>query len=270
VLTQSSIDAYVHELTCMGKSPETIRAYRKDLQLAMSCTRRPMPSWPELEQELGGWLNRMRTEWSPRTTRRRLSVLRGWGKFHGEPTFLARYSAPKIARAKPHPIPEGVDGVLRMIDAAADYIPAYAALVALTGLAGLRVSEAAAVRPEDIDATTHTLTVRGKGDKERIIPLSDTAWSSVAPALDRTEPGETLVEFCSGECRKIITRLGEKAGLSGRVSSHDMRATFATAAYSGSHNLRAVQELLGHASPETTQIYTMVSENDMRTAANIA
>lgn len=149
--------------------------------------------------------------------------------------------------------------------------PEQKALCSLTGLMGLRVSEALSVMLADFDHSAATLTVRGKGDKTRTVPVSPRAWENLVPRMVElmTLGEQRLVSLSDRGARIVITTLGQKAGLSRSISSHDMRATFATAAYDKSLDIRAVQELLGHGSSQTTEIYTGVRLDTMREAANL-
>lgn len=195
----------------------------------------------------------------------------------GWSNFLAAYRPPKPGRPEPHPIPEGIAGVMAMYDACLTpggrvtaRIRRRRALVALTGLCGLRVGEAIAIRSENIDRTEQALRFMGKGDRQRTVPVSDVAWTIILDAARVTPPGETIVGLKDRRARSTITQLAERAALSRRVSSHDCRATLATAAFDKCKNIRVVQELLGHASPEQTQVYTGVEASAMRDAVEVA
>lgn len=143
-----------------------------------------------------------------------------------------------------------------------------AALVGLCGYVGLRVGEALSIRTDDIDMSSMLLTVRGKGDKTRTVPVSDRAWSSISSAYVVALGAEDrrLVRYADRFARQIITNLGTRAGLSRPVKSHDLRATFGTEVFNKSLNLRAVQDLLGHSNSSTTEVYTGVSMDTMRSA----
>lgn len=268
MLTTSSIHLYLENLERNGNSVQTIRAYNTDLRLALPdvilCR-----TWDEAETAFARFLTKNRTTWAPKTTQRRLGTYRSWAKWAGAPaTFLLSYKSPKPAAPQPHPIPEGISGVVAMM--ASTRNPRHKALCALTGLLGLRVGEAVTITPASFDLIEMTLTIRGKGDKTRVVPVSDAAWKQIkgAHAL-AVANGGTLLRMSNGGARRAITRHGRNADLSRPVSSHDMRATFATTAYRNSKNLRAVQELLGHADAKTTQVYTEVSMADMRAAAAV-
>jgi len=268
-LCSGSIGQYLDSLCAMGMSPHTVRAYSSDL--------RAMASWLDLhpdaqattETRIATYLTTHRSSWSANTTNRKLTAVRSWARFQGEPTFLENYRAPKAADQEPHPIREGIPGIDRMLEI--PVTPSKKALVALCGLCGLRVSEACAVRPEDIDIDRLLLRVRGKGDKTRYVPISRKAWMHIMPAvLDASIAGavgrSTLVGTGERSARASITSIARRAKLRRRVASHDLRATFATAALDATKDLLAVQQLLGHADPATTQIYTSVSEARRRDA----
>lgn len=214
------------------------------------------------------YLTEKRALWSPRTTARHLTSFRSYATYCGAPAgFLAGYRAPIADRPKPHPIPEGIPGVLAMLKTTRN--PRHKALITLTGLMGLRVGEAISIRPEHFLFPDMVLVVRGKGDKTRRVPINATAWINLHFAYEiALARGTTLVDRGDRGARKAITRHAQNAGL-GHVKSHDMRATLATAAYQTSGDIRAVQEILGHASVVTTQVYTNVTERDMRTALEV-
>jgi site-specific recombinase XerD len=100
------------------------------------------------------------------------------------------------------------------------------------------------------------LLVHGKGDKDRIIPVSPEAWDAVANSVVRSwGNGSTVVGLKDRFARRLVSALGERAGLQRHISSHDLRATFATAVFDKTGDIRLVQMLLGHASVVTTQLY---------------
>jgi integrase/recombinase XerD len=194
-----------------------------------------------------------------------MTSLRAFGKWWELEPVLPNYKLPTPGRPIPHPLPEGIDGVYRMCEAAANMEAR--ALVALCGLAGLRVGEALSIRPEHFDLTEMMLTVRGKGDKTRTIPISDECWTNVAAAyVSAAASQRTLITYSERAARKLLTRLGKQLGFRRQISSHDLRATLATAAYDKTHDLRVVQEVLGHASSTTTEVYTGVTTRAMREA----
>lgn len=268
----ASIEECLSSLSSDGCSGETLRAYKTDLHGWSSWISRStgplfpiQPDWQEVESLGGQYLNAIRSTLAPATVGRKLTSMRTWARTNGNDNFLKRYRAPKIADRQPHPLPEGTVGILRMLYTTTD--DQHRALVALCGLCGLRVSEACAIRPIDIDWTTMQIRVRGKGDKERLVPLGPTASTFIQPAVDQCyHAGDTLVRFNHDWARKVIRNLGIKAGLSRQISSHDLRSTFATDLLKNGTNVVVIQRILGHSSIETTMVYMATTEDDMRRA----
>lgn len=137
---------------------------------------------------------------------------------------------------------------------------------------GCRASEVVGLRPRDLDLAGGTVRCVGKGDKQRIVPLGRRAREALQaylerdrPALIRKQPGTDTVfvsrrgtPLSRAGLWRIVTTSARAAGLTGKVSPHTLRHSFATHLLAGGADLRVVQELLGHASIATTQIYTRV------------
>lgn len=170
----------------------------------------------------------------------------------------------------------GVDEVARLLAAAAvGETPAAlrdrALLEVLYG-AGARISEATGLDIDDIDLDDHVIRLRGKGAKERLVPIGSYAAAALGAHLVRARPlfanaGRGTPAVFLNQRGGRLTRQGawgilrsaaERAGLDGRVSPHTLRHSFATHLLEGGADVRIVQELLGHASVTTTQIYTKV------------
>lgn len=201
------------------------------------------------------------------TTARRVSGLRGFAWYaHNIPTFLPRYATPKPAPGVPHPLVEGMDGVRRMLDAAAN--PEEQALVALTGLCGARVSEARELSIHEIDVPNRMVQLGGKRDKWRWVPMGNEAmgyiltWMILAQNMGR----ETLFVMSDSSARRYLRQIHADAGLEGDGASHDLRMTYGTEVYERTKDIRLVQELLGHASPTTTQVYVAMDLAKKRSA----
>lgn len=210
------------------------------------------------------WLTYNKRIVTATTTSRRLSSLRQFAKWAGWGPMFGDYTAPVPLKGQPHPLPEGVEGVRNMISYAGN--ERQAALIALCGLCGLRIAEALTVKPSDFDLHSMFLIVRGKGDKQRKVPVSRQAWQVLhKPVLEAYCEGNDreIVRLQDRHARAIVTALGVKAGLRRRVSSHDLRATFATEVYNRTKDQRLVQVLLGHASGTTTEIYIGVTDEKM-------
>jgi len=160
-----------------------------------------------------------------------------------------------------------LDGLERLLRVCRN--PEQEALIASCGFIGLRISEALAFRTSWLNPAEMTLRVRGKGDKERIVPVSPRAWSAISTAFTHAMVGDgLLIHYDNRYARKCITSLGKKAGLQRAISSHDLRATYATIMLNNGVNIRVVQDLLGHSSVATTEIYTAVGVKAMTEAVD--
>jgi len=166
----------------------------------------------------------------------------------------------------------------RVVVAAEAASPAHRALVALCLGAGLRVSEALALRPMDLteEAGHRVARVSGKGGRERVVPLSPSAWSLLLPALEASPaPTAPIIRGPQGgtidrhRALRMIEALGRTAGLGHTLRPHDCRHTAATLALNAGASIHRVQDLLGHASPQTTQRYVAHRERLENSAAYV-
>ena len=151
------------------------------------------------------------------------------------------------------------------------------ALLELMYASGLRASETISLEVGDVDLEQGVLRARGKGSKERFVPVGDKAIAAVRvylrsgrPQLVRShEERKLFLNFRGGPLTrqglyKIVLRHGESAGLKGRLSPHTLRHSFATHLLTGGCDLRSVQEMLGHADLSTTQLYTHLSGEELK------
>ncbi|MEZ5169709.1 MAG: site-specific tyrosine recombinase XerD [Acidimicrobiia bacterium] len=145
---------------------------------------------------------------------------------------------------------------------------------------GIRISELVGMDLDDVDLVDGTIRVVGKGNKERVVPIGRTARTVLRSYLDtgrgelvgRTNPVGGPAVFLNARggrltrqgCWKIVGRAGERAGLADRLSPHVLRHSCATHMLDRGADIRVVQELLGHASISTTQVYTKVSPDRLR------
>jgi len=201
----------------------------------------------------------------PATVGRITSALKAYGAFlaasDGRPDPATLLLAPKRSRRLPRPL--RVDQAAAVVEEAATD-PAALALVDLLYTAGLRVSEVCSLDCQGVNLRAGTVKVRGKGSKERIVPLGAAADSvSTYLAMRGHGPGPL---FRNARGARMGTRTARRlvnacaaAALGRRVSPHVLRHSFATHLLDGGADLRVVQELLGHASLSTTQVYTQVS-----------
>ncbi len=152
------------------------------------------------------------------------------------------------------------------------------AMLELLYASGLRVGELAAADIDDLDLPDRLIRVRGKGDKERVVPFGAPAaaalrdWLTARPALATAGSGPALFLGRRGrrvdarQVRDVVNRMTGEVGDAPELSPHGLRHSAATHLLDGGADLRVVQELLGHASLATTQIYTHVSGERLRAA----
>lgn len=268
-LSRESIEQFRQYIIGRGLSQNTTKAYSTDLTMLVKFAEKDEIPMRDLSTTAGAWLNQGRYTSSPRTTGRRLVSVRAFAKWAGDPYCLSNYKAPTPAKSIPHPIPEGKAGIMAMLDACKTYRER--ALIGLMGLCGARIGEALDTVPSWFDIDAKLLTIRGKGDKTRIVPVSTDAWHAVAEAYvwATVSDPHTLVRLQDRHARAVVKQIGQRANLSREISSHDLRHTFATELLNKGVNIRVVQELLGHASVETTQIYTGVELEALRTAVEL-
>ncbi|MHB1538860.1 MAG: tyrosine recombinase [Solirubrobacteraceae bacterium] len=151
------------------------------------------------------------------------------------------------------------------------------ALLELMYASGLRVSEVTTLRASDIDLEQGLLRARGKGGKERIVPIGSYARAAIATYLAHGRPplaGERLERTLFLNSRggaltrqglaKIVARHARAAGLHGQMTPHTLRHSFATHMLAGGCDLRSLQEMLGHADLATTQLYTHLSSERLK------
>jgi len=254
-----------------GSSRHTLAAYQNDLERASE-------SMPSLGTASADDLSALGAKWAelaPSTVARRSAALR---RFFG---FLVddglRKDDPSAALPRPHferPLPRILEAseVERMFEAAEDRASS-GELIALRNLAllellygsGLRASEVVSLPRGAVRSGQPFLMVRGKGSKERLVPISSRAQAAVGKWLE-IAPGGSIWLFPSGKSHlsrvrlfQIVRAMAADAGIAPeRVSPHVLRHAFATHLLSGGADLRVLQSLLGHADIATTQIYTHV------------
>jgi integrase/recombinase XerD len=221
---------------------------------------------------------------TPATIRRQISALRtyyrfliGEGRVVQDPT--ARIETPKRWRTLPSVLSvEEIDKLLSAPDADGALPIRDRALLEFAYATGARVSELVGLKLQDIFFEDGIARLFGKGSKERVVPVGRRALGQVAlyareirPALDRGKGGGLLFLNARGTPLSrvgawgIIKKAAKRAAISKRVTPHTLRHSFATHLLEGGADLRAVQEMLGHADLATTQIYTHVDRDYLRT-----
>jgi site-specific recombinase XerD len=191
------------------------------------------------------------------------------------------YHEPRIAQSIPRPKRERhLPRVLNKEETAGFLAelknPKHRALVMLTYSAGLRVSEVVRLRSEDLDVARGLLRVRhGKGAKDRFTLLSAHALEAVRVYREAFQPQGWLFpgqpseqHYSTRSLQKVVKSCARRAGLDRRVTPHTLRHSFATHLLEGGTDLRYIQELLGHESSRTTEIYTHVTSTRLAAIRN--
>lgn len=266
-LTTDSIERHLKWLSEIEQSENTQRAVSSDLRMFLAQSGQQAIPLKMIEPMAMAWLKTQRRKKAPATIRRYLASLRSWMKWAGINYPLAEYRAPRPAPQIPHPIPELGAGIEMLFEAC--HRTDLRVVVALQGLCGLRITEALEMRANHVSVRTKMLTVYGKGGKTRYVPISDRAWEVLLPAtaLAMCE-GRPLAPLGERNARRLITDLGVTAGLKLPLSSHDLRATFATMAYAQCGDVLTVARLLGHEDIRTTQLYIGTATQLAREAVN--
>lgn len=241
-----------------GRSAATARLYSDQIRRLHKWTATPQADMGANADIIARWINQGREAGDgAATTRQKLAAARAYLRWLGEDLGpLGDYKAPPLPAPAPHPLPGGMADVERMLDrAAAEYTrPWLRTVVALGGYAGLRISESRSVTWQNYDTNRRELTVRGKGDKTRVVPVSTKLRKILADAPRPSIDGTIALAPTDSVVRKAITRLAYDIGLDD-VSSHDLRATWATELYKATKDVMLVSRLLGHSSIATTQSY---------------
>lgn len=266
-LSPDSIEQFHRSLCVKGRSEHTAKSYASDLRQLLSWAPGSSIDLSDLEDLGEEWLTETQAEVEAKTTTRRLTSLRAFARWAGHGELFLDYSAPTPAKPIPHPLLEGMPGVYRMIDQAQrDKLEPLRVCVALCGLAGLRISESLLLPPANIDFPHKRIKVLGKGNKERIVPMSPRLAGVLLEPTIRALGQPTLITMKDRLARRSITRLGKRAGIAYDVASHQLRATFATHLSAIGVPLRTIQEILGHANVTQTEVYTAVNLQQMADA----
>lgn len=272
-----------------GASALTLKAYTGDLLQAEKFFR---------SRGLGGWeaINNDATEayshslsrgLKASTAQRKLSALRSFLKhqkrmgrgFEGELPSTGGFKKPKrLPKALPH---AGLDSILDSIETNKPEGVRDRALFELIYGGGLRVSEAISISVSDVDLTEGVMRVLGKRGKIRAVPLPEQTLDWVRRYVQEArltlsgrgrKPVGTLMISDTGRqmARQTVyvklAKIARLAGVSGKIGPHTLRHTYAVHLLEGGADLRAVQELLGHSSIETTQVYTQLEMSKVRQA----
>ncbi|MBQ2435436.1 MAG: site-specific tyrosine recombinase XerD [Bacteroidaceae bacterium] len=268
-LSPHTLDAYLHDiekllhhLSTQGKSPLDVRL--EDLEHFLASLH---------DDEIG-----------PRSQARILSGIRSFYRFlvidgyiEADPTLLLE--SPKIGMKLPEVLSvEEIDQLIASIDLSKREGQRNRAIIETLYSCGLRVSEACNLRLSDLYLNEGFIKVEGKGSKQRLVPISSRAIAEIMEYMtDRAEidikPGHEDYLFVSAHFKKRMSRitmfhiikvLAEEAGIKKTISPHTFRHSFATHLLEGGANLRVIQSMLGHEDIGTTEIYTHIDAQRLR------
>lgn len=198
------------------------------------------------------------------------------GYLEADPSLLLE--SPRVGRRLPEVLSiEGIDAMIREIDPASAEAQRNRAIIETLYGCGLRVSELVNLEISRIYFDEQFVLVSGKGNKDRVVPISDVAIREIQAYLEERssiniKPGEDHILFLSRRGTRltrvmifyIIRTLAERAGIRKTISPHTLRHSFATHLLEGGANLRAIQQMLGHESIATTEIYIHIDRSHLR------
>ena len=274
-------------------SEQTVRAYRTDIMAFLGwCDRESVDALGATHREVRRFLAYLdQAKYSRRTVNRRLSAVKSFyrwlvveGVVDSSPAEVLQ--GPKQGKPLPRAVHrQDMDRLLS--SPLGDLQPEEAspsqlrdrAILELLYASGLRVSEAAGLRLSGLDLRERFVRVMGKGSKERIVPLHVTACKVLddylrlgRPSLLGSKRSDAVFvstrgnDMSANAVRVVFKQALRKAGLDESLSPHAMRHSFATDLLAGGADLRSVQEMLGHSSLSTTQVYTHMTPEHLRKA----
>ncbi|MFO1519292.1 MAG: tyrosine recombinase XerC [bacterium] len=282
-----SVDSFLHYLkTERGASSHTLKHYLRDLNEFGAYLKKhypPLisaegPQWSEVSVRiLRGFVATLLQKNKSASVGRKLSTLKSFYKFAVKKGLLNANPARSISTPKkPKLLPRflSVDEAYGLMDEAAKgekkQSPRDRAILEILYGCGLRVSELTGLNLADFDSSARLLRVRGKGNKERIVPLGEKAWQALKEYMEERAGGEikdVQALFLNLRGKRLTVRSIERlveayqlrGGLGRKVSPHGLRHSYATHLLGNGADLRSIQQLLGHSSLSTTQKYTHLS-----------
>jgi integrase/recombinase XerD len=289
---REGVDSFLHYMTVeRGVSPNTLAAYKNDLyQLAdylqSSANGTGSGGWAGVsEMALSSYMLELHERGYSDTTRaRKVASTKSLFTFLVEEGITSKdatenLSSPRIGRSLPEALTE--DDVERLLGAEAIGSSPESvrdqAMLELLYATGMRVSELVSLDVDDVGVDERSVRCFGKGAKERLLPIHEKAAEDLQAYLTDARPlmqnGRTGQAVFLNRRGERLTRQGfwlilkaraKRAGLNGRITPHTLRHSFATHLLRGGAPLRHVQELLGHASITTTQVYTHLTDEHVR------
>lgn len=262
------LERFIKHLESKGASPHTIRAYRKDLEIFL----KDAPPEPGLSDIRGFVASEITKGHKKSTASRRLASVRSFLKFLNREGLIGANPARLVPAPKqPKKLPRvlSVDEVFALVEKPkGDKFAAMRdrAMLELLYSSGLRVGELASLDIDDLNLNEGLLKAKGKGKKERLVPIGGKAlaalWAYLAERRKLSGHDNALFLNARGSrltdrsIRRTVLKYALMISADGKVSPHTLRHTFATHLLQSGADLRVIQELLGHASLSTTQKYT--------------
>ncbi len=261
-LSSNSVSAYTHDVKELGRfSEEQLKKEPEDL----------------INEDISLFLEHLRAGGlNHRSQARRLSGIKGFFKYllieeviENDPTELIE--GPKMTRKLPDVLSiEEIDSIIESFDLSKPEGHRNRAIIETLYSCGLRVSELVSLRITDMDFEQGFIRVVGKGDKERIVPIGRKAIKEIGNympdrhSLPKIEKDSENIVFLNRRGKKltremiftIVKAAAKNAGIKKKISPHSFRHSFATHLVEGGADLRVIQEMLGHESITTTEIYT--------------
>ena len=277
-LVEAIYDFAEHQRLVLGRSEATIKGYASDLlDLAKTIDSFSSFTLPRLRN----WLAAAVAEGKARSTlARRTASAKAFSTWAVKQGYLrtdeaAKLSSPKVPKHLPKVLdPKEASAAMDNAKSADElHLVRDTAMLELLYATGMRVSELTGIDLHDIDSSRQTIRVLGKGNKERIVPFGDAANTALNAWLARREElaKDPDALFVGTRGKRIdqrqVRRVVEAAG---EVSPHALRHSTATHLLEGGADLRVVQELLGHSSLQTTQVYTHVTSERLKKVFNQA
>jgi integrase/recombinase XerD len=267
-----------------GLSKNTLEAYRRDIEdFQVSLKGHGLHSWSCIElSHIAHFLSLKKTnEYASSSICRALIAIKVFYRFLKRENAIPNnittlLETPKIWQLIPDVLTlEEMDKILAIPDKTTKKGARDAAILELLYACGLRVSELCTLRIQDVDE--HTIRVKGKGSKERIVPMGAKACKSIDNYLNFRETDRQEALFLGNNHQsitrmsvwRIVKKYSVLAGLTKCISPHTFRHTFATHLLDNGADLRVIQDLLGHASINSTDRYTHISSSHLQEAFNL-
>jgi len=270
------LEAFATRLRQRRMSPRTIDAYLRDIDQFIQTARKDDPSQITTDDIRRHLAAIQRSGGDRRTVARKLSALKTFFRFCVQQHLISvnpalGLRAPRLERDLPSFLsPEQAIRAMEPSHERERSAERNNVLMELLYGSGLRVSELVSLRASDFDLSSGVVWVTGKGDKQRIVPLTKISQRLLKPMLKDLHPKSHVFLGARGrplnrrQIQRIVERRIRASGYGGRASPHVLRHTFATHLLDRGADLKAVKELLGHSSLSTTQIYTHVSVDRLK------